>query len=131
MRLPTSFLRVSFPFTSTGASSTNHLGKLVLQGLTLGSLLSVSQGCQRTSTSATVPATTVTASAQPVASFKPVPVSERVRALLAQMTLEEKIGQMTQLANTTINNTGQQKDITLDSAKLIPLIKQFHVGSFL
>lgn len=38
---------------------------------------------------------------------------------------------MTQLSNTTINNTGQQKDITLNSAKLIPLIKQFYVGSFL
>ena len=98
----------------------------------LGVLLSASQGCQRASTSAaTVPATTVATSTQPATSFKPAPVSERVRALLAQMTLEEKIGQMTQLANTTINNTGQQKDITLDSAKLIPLIKQFHVGSFL
>lgn len=103
-----------------------------MQGLTFGALLAITQSCQRASTSAaTVPATTVTATAQPVTSFKPAPVSERVRALLAQMTLEEKIGQMTQLANTTINNTGQQKDITLDSAKLIPLIRQFHVGSFL
>nr|WP_262905345.1 glycoside hydrolase family 3 N-terminal domain-containing protein [Hymenobacter nitidus] len=47
------------------------------------------------------------------------------------MTLEEKIGQMTQLTNTVINTTGVQKDVTLDSAKLVPLIRQYHVGSFL
>ncbi|GAA3937035.1 glycoside hydrolase family 3 N-terminal domain-containing protein [Hymenobacter algoricola] len=58
-------------------------------------------------------------------------VSERVAALLAQMTLEEKIGQMTQLTNTVINTTGVQRDVTLDSAKLVPLIRDYHVGSFL
>ncbi|WP_375419549.1 glycoside hydrolase family 3 N-terminal domain-containing protein [uncultured Hymenobacter sp.] len=57
--------------------------------------------------------------------------SPRVRQLLSQMTLDEKIGQMTQLTNATINHTGEQKDITLDSAKLVPLIRDFHVGSFL
>ena len=62
----------------------------------------------------------------PVATFSP-----RVRQLLAQMTLEEKIGQMTQLANTAINASGVQKDVMLDSAKAAVLVRDFHVGSFL
>ena len=57
--------------------------------------------------------------------------SPRVRGLLAQMTLEEKIGQMTQLANTVINTTGVQKDVVLDSAKAARLVREFHVGSFI
>ncbi|MCB2378515.1 glycoside hydrolase family 3 C-terminal domain-containing protein [Hymenobacter sp. BT635] len=84
-------------------------------------------------------AATPAASSAPTASsvsaasnaLPPAVVSERVAALLAQMTLEEKIGQMTQLTNTVINTTGVQKDVTLDSAKLVPLIRQYHVGSFL
>ncbi|UOQ73136.1 glycoside hydrolase family 3 protein [Hymenobacter cellulosilyticus] len=83
----------------------------------------------------TIPAATVAsnvASSSVVGSALPrAVVSERVAALLAQMTLEEKIGQMTQLANTVINTTGVQRDITLDSAKLVPLIREYHVGSFL
>ena len=47
------------------------------------------------------------------------------------MTLEEKIGQMTQLANTAINPSGVQKDVALDSAKLAKVVREFHVGSFL
>ena len=62
----------------------------------------------------------------PAAAFSP-----RVQQLLAQMTLEEKIGQMTQLANTTINTTGVQKDVVLDSTKATALIRDFHIGSFL
>ena len=62
----------------------------------------------------------------PEADFSP-----RVRQLLAQMTLEEKIGQMTQLANTVINTTGVQKDVVLDSVKATALIRDFHIGSFL
>ena len=62
----------------------------------------------------------------PRATFSP-----RVQQLLAQMTLEEKIGQMTQLTNTVINPTGVQKDVALDSAKVTALVRDFHVGSFL
>lgn len=62
----------------------------------------------------------------PAPSFSP-----RVQLLLAQMTLEEKIGQMTQLANTTINPTGVQKNVALDSSKVAALVREFHVGSFL
>ena len=69
---------------------------------------------------ATVPAET------PVAAFSP-----RVRQLLAQMTLEEKIGQMTQLNISVINTTGVQKDVVLDSAKATALVREFHIGSFL
>ncbi|GGF06422.1 beta-glucosidase family protein [Hymenobacter cavernae] len=57
--------------------------------------------------------------------------SPRVAALLKQMTLEEKIGQMTQITNAAINHTGEQKDVSLDSAKLVPFIRDYGVGSFL
>ena len=57
--------------------------------------------------------------------------SPRVQQLLAQMTLEEKIGQMTQLNISVINTTGVQKDVVLDSAKATALVREFHIGSFL
>ena len=47
------------------------------------------------------------------------------------MTLEEKIGQMTQLNISTINTTGEQKDVVLDSTKAAALVREFHIGSFL
>lgn len=121
-----------FSFTNADHMLTRRVRRIASRGAVCGVLLGSSLSCQRAtvpavSTAPTVPAVTTGTTA----AYKPAPVSERVRALLAQMTLEEKIGQMTQLANTTINHTGQQKDVTLDSAKLIPLIRQFHVGSFL
>ncbi len=83
--------------------------------------------CQRgavpTTAVATIPAV---APDLPAAAFSP-----RVQQLLAQMTLEEKIGQMTQLTNTAINTTGVQKDVVLDSAKATALVRDFHIGSFL
>ncbi|OUJ70399.1 beta-glucosidase [Hymenobacter crusticola] len=57
--------------------------------------------------------------------------SPRVAKLLREMTLEEKIGQMTQLTNAAINHTGEQKDVSLDSAKLVPFVREYGVGSFL
>ncbi|MBF9239090.1 glycoside hydrolase family 3 C-terminal domain-containing protein [Hymenobacter sp. BT683] len=54
-----------------------------------------------------------------------------MQQLLAQMTLEEKIGQMTQLNISVINTTGVQKDVVLDSAKAAALVREFHIGSFL
>lgn len=104
------------------------LGSLLLAGTMLAA-------CQR----ATVP---VAAVAPPMASSVNLPTmrsielpapsfSPRVQLLLAQMTLEEKIGQMTQLANTTINPTGVQKNVALDSSKVAALVREFHVGSFL
>ena len=96
--------------------------------------------CQRAAvptapaTASTAPASTTTAAAT-TSSASATPAapqwSPRVAALLKQMTLEEKIGQMTQITNAAINNTGEQKDITLDSAKLVPFVRNFGVGSFL
>lgn len=57
--------------------------------------------------------------------------SPRVQRLLTQMTLEEKIGQMTQLDISTINTTGAAKDVWLDSAKAAAIVHDFHVGSFI
>ncbi|GAB3582535.1 glycoside hydrolase family 3 N-terminal domain-containing protein [Hymenobacter daeguensis] len=54
-----------------------------------------------------------------------------MQQLLAQMTLEEKIGQMTQLNLSAINHTGTNGDVTLDSAKAAGLVRDFHIGSFL
>ncbi len=39
--------------------------------------------------------------------------------------------QMTQITNAAINHTGEQKDVSLDSAKLVPFIREYGVGSFL
>ena len=77
-------------------------------------------------TLATAPATETAPVTIPPASFSP-----RVQGLLAQMTLEEKIGQMTQLNISVINTTGIQKDVVLDSAKATALVRNFHIGSFI
>jgi len=53
----------------------------------------------------------------------------RVEALLARMTLEEKIGQMTNLVINTIT-TGKDQDIRIDPAKLEKAILKYGVGSF-
>ncbi|MEM8898938.1 MAG: beta-glucosidase, partial [Bacteroidota bacterium] len=64
-------------------------------------------------------------------------MSQRVTDLLASMSLTEKIGQMTQLDISTIcTDEVQEKfwdieEILIDEKKLIPLIKDFQVGSFL
>ena len=83
--------------------------------------------CQRGALpTAVLPAAATVPAETPVAAFSP-----RVRQLLAQMTLEEKIGQMTQLNISVINTTGVQKDVVLDSAKATALVREFHIGSFL
>lgn len=56
---------------------------------------------------------------------------ERVQDLLNRMTLEEKIGQMTQLNITLINNTGEQRDVALNKEKARNYILNHHTGSFL
>ncbi|MGI4736971.1 MAG: beta-glucosidase [Janthinobacterium lividum] len=88
--------------------------------------------CQRPSAPTTAAPTPLT-TASPVAAAQPAAPqwSPRVAALLKQMTLEEKIGQMTQITNAAINHTGEQKDVSLDSAKLVPFIREYGVGSFL
>ncbi|MEX2602811.1 MAG: glycoside hydrolase family 3 N-terminal domain-containing protein [Gracilimonas sp.] len=60
-----------------------------------------------------------------------IPTGERVEDLLARMTLEEKIGQMTQLNISLINKTGVQRNVQLDEEKARRYLKQHHIGSFL
>jgi beta-glucosidase len=56
--------------------------------------------------------------------------SQKIEALLKRMTLEEKVGQMTQLAIGMIAN-GQDQVIQIDPAKLDKAIVQYGVGSIL
>jgi beta-glucosidase len=56
--------------------------------------------------------------------------SQKIEALLKRMTLEEKVGQMTQLAIGMIS-TGQNQTIQIDPAKLDKAIVRYGVGSIL
>src|SRR5205085_12375718 len=56
--------------------------------------------------------------------------SQKIEALLKRMTLEEKVGQMTQLAIGMIA-TGQDQTIQIDHAKLDKAIGHYGVGSIL
>jgi beta-glucosidase len=57
-------------------------------------------------------------------------VSRRVEALLARMTLEEKVGQMTQLEIGMVT-TGSDQAIQIDPAKLEKAVVKYGVGSIL
>ncbi|HST52127.1 MAG TPA: glycoside hydrolase family 3 N-terminal domain-containing protein [Pyrinomonadaceae bacterium] len=57
-------------------------------------------------------------------------VSRRVEALLARMTLEEKVGQMTQLEIGMVT-TGGDQTIQVDAAKLDKAVVKYGVGSVL
>jgi len=59
------------------------------------------------------------------------PINERVDDLLSRMTIEEKVGQMTQLNITLINKTGVQRNVALDPQKAKELLTNHHIGSFL
>jgi beta-glucosidase len=56
--------------------------------------------------------------------------SQRIEALLKRMTLEEKVGQMTQLAIGMISN-GRDQSIQIDPAKLDKAVVRYGVGSIL
>jgi beta-glucosidase len=56
--------------------------------------------------------------------------SQQIEALLKKMTLEEKVGQMTQLATGMIA-TGSNQDVKIDPAKLDKAIVKYGVGSIL
>lgn len=65
-------------------------------------------------------------------------IEQRINELLSQMTLEEKIGQMTQLNNSEIvteSNWGAGAELSIvtkvDTAKLGKLLRKYHIGSFL
>ncbi len=56
--------------------------------------------------------------------------ARRVEALLQRMTLEEKVGQMTQLEIGTVT-TGKDQDIQIDPTKLEKAVVKYGVGSIL
>src|SRR5712671_3055899 len=56
--------------------------------------------------------------------------SQKIEALLKRMTLEEKVGQMTQLAIGMIS-TGRDQSIQIDPAKLDKAVVRYGVGSIL
>jgi beta-glucosidase len=58
------------------------------------------------------------------------PVSARVSSLLAQMTLREKVGQMTQLTMQTVV-AGKDQDVAIDPVKLRRAVVDYGVGSIL
>lgn len=65
-------------------------------------------------------------------------IENKIDALLKQMTLEEKIGQMTQINNSEIVTSADwgagadlKIEIALDTAKLGNMLRKYHVGSFL
>lgn len=61
-------------------------------------------------------------------------IAQKVNALLAKMTLEEKVGQMTQISIDALVKTKNGKTIephTIDTAKLIECISKYKVGSIL
>jgi beta-glucosidase len=65
-------------------------------------------------------------------------IESRIDDLLSQMTIEEKIGQMTQINNSVIVTNAQwgagadlKIEIKADTAKLGTMIRKYHVGSFL
>ena len=65
-------------------------------------------------------------------------IEKKIDDLLSQMTLEEKIGQMTQLNNSAIvtnanwgSGTDLSIEIKVDTAKLGKILRRYHVGSFL
>ncbi|MFL6227176.1 MAG: glycoside hydrolase family 3 N-terminal domain-containing protein [Pyrinomonadaceae bacterium] len=60
----------------------------------------------------------------------PRDVSRRVEALLARMTLEEKVGQMTQLEIGMVS-TGSNQTLEIDPAKLEKAVGRYGVGSIL
>ena len=59
-------------------------------------------------------------------------IENKVQALLAQMTLEEKVGQMTQIDFSVVSvENGQDAESPIDQAKLEDAILDRHVGSIL
>jgi beta-glucosidase len=65
-------------------------------------------------------------------------IEKKIDDLIAQMTIEEKIGQMTQINNSLIVTSADwgagadlKIEIALDTAKLGTMLRKYHVGSFL
>ena len=77
-------------------------------------------------------ATTVGRTSSSFAQAPTAAASARVASLLSRMTLDEKIGQMTQINISVITSAKQARGrIALDSAKLKEAIVRRHVGSII
>jgi beta-glucosidase len=76
---------------------------------------------------------TILSTSEPVMAQADPSRAERVQALLSRMTLEEKVGQMTQLAVVAVaaEEQGMAGHIRLDPARLREAIAEHHVGSIL
>lgn len=66
----------------------------------------------------------------PVYQNPEAPIADRVEDLLSRMTIDEKIGQMTQLNISEINVYGDH-GVELDPEKAREILTEYHVGSFL
>lgn len=64
-------------------------------------------------------------------SAQPPAIEPKVEALLKQMTLEEKVGQMTEVTIDVVSGPGTGRNHKLDRAKLEAAILKYHVGSIL
>ncbi|HRI45738.1 MAG TPA: glycoside hydrolase family 3 N-terminal domain-containing protein [Ignavibacteriaceae bacterium] len=71
--------------------------------------------------------------ASPGKSEKSLAIEKKVKELVAKMTIEEKVGQMTQVTIQTVSKTQGTKSQShvLDEAKLEEAILKYHVGSLL
>lgn len=105
--------------------------KILLAGLLAASLLS---GCKPQNTSQT----STVQDLRKAEKSSDEAIEKKVDDLLSQMTLEEKIGQMTQINNSLIvtnANWGAGTDLSIeikiDTAKLGTLLRTYHIGSFL
>tara|TARA_R100000908_G_scaffold65423_1_gene56192 strand:+ start:42338 stop:44584 length:2247 start_codon:yes stop_codon:yes gene_type:complete len=78
-----------------------------------------------------IPTSTIAQSTSAVYKDPSNSIENRVLDLLSRMTLEEKVGQMTQLNITLINNTGKQRNVELNERKARTYINDHHIGSFL
>src|SRR6056297_802396 len=60
--------------------------------------------------------------------------SQRVESILSEMTLEEKVGQMTQITLSHLlksDSNGVKKPIRIDTSRLRKTLVDYHVGSIL
>jgi len=65
-------------------------------------------------------------------SKKPVSeIDKKVDALIAKMTLEEKVGQMTEVTSDVVSSTNAAGQHQIDADKIKEAILKYHVGSIL
>jgi beta-glucosidase len=112
--------------------------KNLFQGLsTLAIVALILAGCS-TSRSSSESNRTVLSDLRSIEKSDNAELEKRIDDLIAQMTVEEKIGQMTQINNSEIVTNAQwgagadlKIEIKTDTAKLGAVLRKYHVGSFL